>query len=112
MNAQTTNEHKIMDYEELLHWCIFRSPQRTAKSAAEMLGIHPVKFGQWRNWTKSGNTPTDEQCVKIAELCDLDPYVVWLSVQSAKVKNDIIKDALKSRMSRKTAHPLKTGTAQ
>jgi hypothetical protein len=105
-------EIEIMDYEELLHWCIFRSPKRTAKSAAEMLGIHPVQFGQWRNWQKSGNTPTDEQCVKIAQLVDLDPYVVWLSVQSVKVKNDVIKDALKSRITSEPSFPLKTGTAQ
>ncbi|WP_218397968.1 hypothetical protein [Alteromonas lipotrueae] len=103
---------KTMDYEELLHWCIFRSPKRTAKSAAEMLGIHPVQFGQWRNWEKSNCTPTDEQCVKIADLCALDPYVVWLSVQSAKVKNDTIKSALKSRIDTHKHHPLMTGTAQ
>jgi hypothetical protein len=107
-----TIECKKMDYEELLHWCIFRSPRRTAKSAAENLGIHPVQFGQWRNWEKSGCTPTDDQCVKIAELCGLDPYVVWVSVQSAKVKNNIIKQALKREINPVQAHPLKTGTAQ
>lgn len=101
-----------MDYEELLHWCIFRSPCRTAKSAAENLGIHPVQFGQWRNWKKSGCTPTDDQCVKIAELCGLDPYVVWVSVQSAKVKNSVIKERLKREINPVSAHPLKTGTAQ
>tara|TARA_Y100000994_G_C15703663_1_gene446412 strand:- start:8212 stop:8547 length:336 start_codon:yes stop_codon:yes gene_type:complete len=103
---------KIMDYEELLHWCIFRSPKRTAKSAAEMLDIHPVQFGQWRNWKKSGCTPTDAQCVKIAELCALDPYVVWLSVQHAKVKEDAIKQALKNQIGTEQAFPLRTGTAQ
>lgn len=101
-----------MDYEELLHWCIFRSPRRTAKSAAEVLGIHPVQFGQWRNWEKSNCTPTDEQCVKIAELCGLEPYTVWLSVQSAKVKNAVIKDALKREVSPAQSFPLKTGSAQ
>ncbi|MEC9429464.1 MAG: hypothetical protein VX781_08735 [Pseudomonadota bacterium] len=87
-----------MDYEEILHWCIFKSPKRTAKSAAEILGIHQVQFGQWRNWKKSGCTPTEAQCVKIAELCNLDVYHVWLSVQCAKVKVEVIRERIKAEL--------------
>ena len=87
-----------MDYEEILHWCIFKSPKRTAKNAAEILGIHPVQFGQWRNWKKSGCTPTEAQCVKIAELCNLDVYHVWLSVQYAKVKVEVIRESIKAEL--------------
>lgn len=101
-----------MTFDEILHWCIFRSPKRTAKSAAEMVGIHPVQFGLWRNHGKSGNYPTDEQCVVLADICELNPYTVWLSVQFEKVKAEEIKKAIKVHLGGETTAPLQSKAAQ
>lgn len=84
-----------MTFDEILHWCIFRSPKRTAKSAAELVGVHPVQFGLWRNHTKSNKLPTDEQCLILADICELNPYTVWLAVQYERVKVEQIRNAIK-----------------
>lgn len=101
-----------MTFEEILHWCIFRSPKRTAKSAAEIIGINQVQFGMWRNHSKTQRYPTDEQCVLIGEICDLNPYTVWLAVQYERVKADKIRDAIKLQLGGNSTSPLRTLGAQ
>jgi len=66
----------------------------------------------WRNHTNTGNYPTDEKCVKLAKLADLDPYVVWLAVQSEKVKSPEIKQALKNQITPSSSSPLAVTRAQ
>ena len=101
-----------MTFDEILHWCIFRSPKRTAKSAAEMVGVHQVQFGLWRNHKKSGNYPTDEQCEIIGGICELNPYTVWLAVQFERVKAEQIKKAIKVHLSGESIAPARSDAAQ